>query len=72
MRTFGALLVILALAGCGGTWNHLTAPREQFLRDDYECKRENRAIVMVGDIPFGHTDQRMYRRCMELRGYWLE
>ncbi len=72
MRTLGSLLVVLFLAGCGGTWTHQTATREQFLRDDDECKQENRATVMVGDIPFGHTDRGMYRRCMELRGYMLE
>jgi hypothetical protein len=72
MRTLGALLIILALAGCGGTWRHLTATREQYLRDDDECKQENRAAVVVVGIPFGHTDQGAYRRCMELRGYWLE
>jgi integrase len=41
-RTLGSLLVVLLLAGCG-TWKHPTATREQLLRDDYECKRENRA-----------------------------
>ena len=40
MRIAGALILIVALSGCGAGFRHPTATQETYNKDSYECLKE--------------------------------
>ena len=73
----GAMLVILT--GCGaGTWTKSEATADDFRRDSYECRRDERAAArpqMIGQqmiwVPAGglFDEHAVYRECLAARGW---
>jgi hypothetical protein len=82
MRLAAVLLVLLAIAGCGGTksWVKSGATKEQFSRDHHECSTESshtgRRLALGGRAGSFHdaavVGQDVYHACMEARGYAAE
>lgn len=70
------MILLLACAACAMKFSKPGLTREQWNKDDYECRRDNQTLSGYGGFYGGYVDTSvdwgMYSRCMRARGYTRE